>query len=136
MSTLPLIHGRTALHLAVAAGNRGVIDLLLRSGADPGQRDNCGSSAVDIARLHGHASAMEALSIAISHRGDSSSRQRVSNTSELLDGFLGSPLTNSQRQSFETQLRAEAKKDLYAFHLAIVDARNELIEHAWLQLQR
>lgn len=43
-------NGVTALHLAVAKGDPGMVKLLLSRGADPGIKDNSGRTAIDFAK--------------------------------------------------------------------------------------
>ena len=44
----------TALYKAAAGGHAGVVDVLIRKGANIGFKDRSGRSVVDIARANGH----------------------------------------------------------------------------------
>jgi hypothetical protein len=49
-----IANGRTVLHLAASAGEKGLVELLLQAGAKRSQRDDQGQTAADAAMLAGH----------------------------------------------------------------------------------
>lgn len=53
--------GRSFLHLAAGEGHTNVLDILLRAGLKPDEKDTSGATALDYARRYGHASAARLL---------------------------------------------------------------------------
>ncbi|TKR68576.1 hypothetical protein L596_024540 [Steinernema carpocapsae] len=98
--------GATALNIACNIGNRDIVALLLRYGADPTIHDHVGRCAVDIARLAGHDNILQLLK---NPTGSADS----SGFGSLPSSHSGTPpLTHSRRSGVMTnpRLMATAKK--------------------------
>uniref|UniRef100_A0A1I7ZIL4 ANK_REP_REGION domain-containing protein n=1 Tax=Steinernema glaseri TaxID=37863 RepID=A0A1I7ZIL4_9BILA len=96
--------GATALHIACNLGNRDIVALLLRYGADPTIHDLLGRCAVDIAMLAGHDGILHLLK---NPTGSADS----SGFGSLPSSHSGTPpLTHARRSGVLTNPRLSARK--------------------------
>ncbi|HQP75437.1 MAG TPA: ankyrin repeat domain-containing protein [Acidobacteriota bacterium] len=73
--------GRSLLHLAAVEGHADVLEILLRAGLKPEEKDTSGATALDYARRYGHASAARLLRGQGADSGSPSSRDADGATS-------------------------------------------------------